>query len=366
MGIRSRPRVLLVTTSTGAAGAERVVASLAGGLEGYEVEVVYLTGEASAYDLELEAQGIYVLRLEGRRHRPFDLIRKLRSVVQSRQPDLIHSHLFHANVLVSKALRADPKIPLIHTAHIIEGRHRPLRPWFERRAALRASRVVCVSKAVADHLHSCGWADDKLVIVPNGIDSARYLDVPEVGETADPLVVGIGRLHAQKGFDLLLHAFARIASAVPQARLHIAGVGAEAGSLAGLASKLGIADRLTWLGFRSDIPAVMASARVVAFPSRYEGFGLVLAEAGAASRPVVAFDLPTTREIVEDGVTGRIVPFGDVDAFAQALADVLCDPALASRQGQAARARIQGAFGEPRMLAAYAELYAELPALPAR
>ena len=332
-----------------------MVASLARGLEGYEVEVVYLTGEASAYDLELEAQGIYVARLEGRKHRPFDLIRKLRGVVQSRQPDLVHSHLFHANVLAAKVLRSDPKIPLIHTAHIIEGRHRPLRPWFERRAASRATRVVCVSKAVADHLQSCGWPDDKLVIVPNGIDTARYLDVPEVGATADLVVVGIGRLHAQKGFDLL-----------PQARLHIAGVGAEAGSLAGLASQLGIADRLTWLGFRSDIPAVMASARVVAFPSRYEGFGLVLAEAGAASRPVVAFDLPTTREIVEDGVAGRIVPLGDVDAFAQALADVLRDPELASRQGRAARARIQRDFGEQRMLAAYAELYAELPALPAR
>jgi hypothetical protein len=106
---------------------------------------VYLTGAASAYDLELEAQGTYVVRLEGRKHRPFELVRKLRGVVQSRQPDLVHSHLFHANVLVAKVLRSDPKIPLIHTAHIIEGRHRPLRPWFERRAALRASRVVCVS-----------------------------------------------------------------------------------------------------------------------------------------------------------------------------------------------------------------------------
>lgn len=356
----------MVTTSTGSAGAERVVASLARGLQDYEVEVVYLSGEASAYDLELEAQGIYVARLGGRRHRPFELIRKLRGVVQSRQPDLVHSHLFHANVLMAKALRADSKIPLIHTAHVIEGRHRPLRPWFERRAVRRAARVVCVSKAVADHLHGCGWPGEKLVIVPNGIDTARYLGVREVGETSDPLVVGIGRLHEQKGFDLLLQAFARVAAVMPEARLQIAGVGAQADSLAGLAGKLGIADRLSWLGFRSDIPAVMASARVVAFPSRYEGFGLVLAEAGAAARPVVAFDLPTTREIVEDEVTGRIVPLGDLDAFAQALSELLRDPELARRQGQAARARVQGDFDEQRMLRAYAELYGALPATSAR
>lgn len=365
MAARRRSRVLLVTTGTGAAGAERVVRSLALGLKDYEAEVAYLSGEPTAFDLELEAMGIRVVRLAGRKSRPFALARELGELVRARQPALVHSHLYHANVLASKVLAANQTVPLIHTVHVIERRYRPLRPWFERRAALRASRVACVSKSVASHLQESGWPTEKLVTVHNGINPLAYSDVPVLERDAEPVIAGVGRLVPQKGFDLLLRAFARVAHSLPAARLEIAGVGPDARSLAALATKLGIAERVGWLGFRSDVAEVFAAARVVAFPSRYEGFGLVLAEAGAAARPVVAFDLPTTREIVIPEETGRIVPVGDLDAFAESLAELLRDPELARRQGSAARLRIQRKFDEQRMVAGYASLYASLPAGPA-
>ncbi|MEE2888717.1 MAG: glycosyltransferase [Planctomycetota bacterium] len=354
----------MVTTSTGHAGAERVVRSLALGLQDYEVEVAYLSGESTAFDLELEAMGIHVARLAGRRSRPFGLARRLGELLRARRPALVHSHLHHANVLASKVLAADQTVALIHTVHVIERRYRPLRPWLERRAAMRASRVACVSVSVAEHLRKSGWPADKLVTVPNGIDTAAYSSVPVLDLDGEPVIAGVGRLQAQKGFDLLLRAFARVAHSVPAARMEIAGVGPDAQSLAALAEKLGIAERVDWLGFRSDVAGVFASARVVAFPSRYEGFGLVLAEAGAAARPVVAFDLQTTREIVVPEETGRIVPAGDLDAFADSLAALLQDPESARRQGSAARLRIQRKFDEQQMVAGYASLYASLPASP--
>jgi len=359
---QQRSRVLLVTTATGAAGAERVVRALALGLQGYEVEVAYLTGEPTAYDLELEAVGIRVARLLGRKSRPFELARKLDALIQDRRPMLVHSHLYHANVLASKVLGADPATSLIHTAHVIEGRWKPVRPFLERRAVTRASRVVCVSRSVASHLLESGWPADKLVTIHNGVAIADYAGVPALEPDAPPLVVGVGRLARQKGMDLLLRAFARVAQGIPEARIEIAGVGPDAQSLFGLADRLGIADKVTWLGFRADIAGILASARVVAFPSRYEGFGLVLAEAGAAARPVVAFDLPTTREIVVPDETGRIVPVEDLDAFTQRLGELLRDPGLARRLGDAARLRVRRKFDERRMVEAYASLYASLPA----
>lgn len=355
-----RSRVLLVTTKTGTAGAERILVSLALGLADHQVEVVYLTGQASSFDLDLEAKGIQVQRFEGRRRRPFELLGRLRDLIRNRQPTLVHSHLFHANVLASKALRGARQIPLIHTTHIIERRFRPLRPWLERRAAARASRVVCVSHAVRTHLVESGWPADKLHTIHNGIDLTSFSEVPVIDLESEPVIVGVGRLESQKGFDLLLRAFARIAGGLPEARIEIAGTGPADQTLGVLASKLGIAERITWLGFRADVATVLSRARVVAFPSRYEGFGLVLAEAGAAARPVVAFDLPTTREILTDGSTGKIVAVRDLDAFAESLADLLRDPDRARQLGTAARVKIQQEFDEQRMVADYASLYAEL------
>ncbi|MCA8958764.1 MAG: glycosyltransferase [Planctomycetes bacterium] len=362
-------RVLLVTTSTGAAGAERVVEALARGLAApWQVEVAYLTGEPSPLDRRIAAAGVPVHYLGGVRHRPLRLLRELRARIAAVRPQLVHTHLHHANVLGAWALPRGAPTALLQTVHVIEGRRRPLRPVLDRIAARRAGAVVAVSQSVQQHLRELGIADARLRRIRNGIDLARCGPDADSAtaraalgvEPRAPTLVAVGRLDRQKGFDLLLAALVPIAAQQPRVQLLVAGEGPERTRLQQRAAQLGVGGRVHWLGHRDDVGQVFAAADVVAFPSRWEGFGLVLAEAGAAARPVVAFDLPPCREILVEGETGYLVARGDVGALAHRLVELLAVPARAAAMGRAAREHAVAAFDRARMVSEYAVLYRDL------
>jgi glycosyltransferase involved in cell wall biosynthesis len=182
--------------------------------------------------------------------------------------------------------------------------------------------------------------------IPNALPAD---DAPEVSPPGEPVVVYLGRLaNVQKAVDLGLRAFAIAAERVEGARLVVAGDGQDREDLERLAADLGLGDRVTFTGWVSpgDVGAVLASARVVLMPSRFEGHPLVALQAARAGRAVLAFDIDGIRDVVEDGVTGRLVPLEDVDALADALTELLADRALAERLGATARERGRGGWDE--------------------
>lgn len=205
-----------------------------------------------------------------------------------------------------------------------------------------ADILACVSQAVADDMAAQGIPRDRLRVSLNGIDTASY-DRPAPANlglpASHPIVGTAAHLSPKKGFDELV----RVAELLPAAQFVVAGEGPMRSELEE-ASRAQLGGRLTLLGFRDDMPAVMAAIDVFCLPSRREPFGLVLLEAMAAGKPTVAFRAGGAPEVVDDGVTGFLVPPGDCAAMADALRLLLADPDLRSKMGAAGRARVISSF----------------------
>ncbi|MGG8406739.1 glycosyltransferase, partial [Streptomyces sp. 12297] len=155
-------------------------------------------------------------------------------------------------------------------------------------------------------------------------------------------VVSIGRLHEEKGVDLLLDSWAELASKHPDWVLTLYGSGPEEDALKKQAAQLGIASSVEWMGRTSDVPGALRDSALFALSSRGEGFPLALMEAMATAVPCVAFDVaPGVREIITDGVNGLIAPPGNTGEFARRLDELMSDRELRDRMGEQARTDIQ-------------------------
>jgi glycosyltransferase involved in cell wall biosynthesis len=168
-----------------------------------------------------------------------------------------------------------------------------------------------------------------------------------------PLVLGLGRLHPNKAFDVLIDAVA----ALPSAYLWIAGEGAARGALARRAAARGVAARVRFLGWRNDVPALLAAADMLACASRHEPLGNVVIEAWAHRVPVVAAASQGPRGLIRDGEDGLLVPIDDAGALAAALRRLSDDPALHGRLTRAGRARYEAEFTESAVVRRYLGLF---------
>ena len=190
-------------------------------------------------------------------------------------------------------------------------------------------------------------------VVPLGIDLARFANGRRV---LDGRIVGnVARLAEQKGHRDLIAAAPIVLEQHPDVRFVVAGGGELREELEELARPLG--DRFELLGERDDVPDLLASFEVFAFPSRFEGLCLAVIEAQAAGVPVVATPVGGIRETVVDGRTGRLVPLRDVEALAAAIVEVLDEPDAAHRMAETARARVLERFAVERMVAETLALY---------
>jgi glycosyltransferase involved in cell wall biosynthesis len=195
-------------------------------------------------------------------------------------------------------------------------------------------RIIAVSDDLADRLRAANPRAE-VEVIPNGVE-------PEAFTAAAPrrhAALFLGRLDThQKGLDLLLDAYATVATATT-AGLVVAGDGPDADALRRRARRLGIADRVEFVGRVTGAAkyALLASAQVVCMPSRYEGLPLVAPEALACGTPVLAADIPCLRSVVTPG-TGRLLPRDDVEAWAAAIAGALADPSGCAAMGTRGRA----------------------------
>jgi len=273
--------------------------------------------------------------------------------------------------------------------HLVVWHHSDLlRPWWapatygrvQRALYRRADCVIVSSPPLADHSTLVSHAR-RVAVIPFGVDLARHEPgradraavAARVRALPGPRLLFVGRLVYYKGVDVLIHALARC-----RGSLVIVGEGPLRGELEALAHRRGLGARVVFAGRVSDddLPAYYEAADVFVLPStaKTEAFGVVQAEAMAAGLPVVSTDLPTGVPWVnQDGVSGLVVPTGDVQALGAALVRLVEDPGLRARLGQGARLRAERLFARPRMVRAFAELIetvverpAELDALVAR
>lgn len=193
----------------------------------------------------------------------------------------------------------------------------------------RNTRFVVVSESTREDLMRRGLPGNNIEVVYNAVDHTRY--TPSASSKSDrPLIGYVGRIKRYKRIDHLLRALKVVAGKMPAVGLAVAGSGDYLPSLVALARRLGIEDRIDFLGFVSEQEKIdmLRKAHVVVNPSSKEGWGVTVIEANACGTPVVASDVPGLRDAVVDGKTGFLVPYGDVQGFADRITQILQDDAL--------------------------------------
>lgn len=358
--------ILHLSSSSGPGGAESVMAHIATGLDASRYRSVACLFRDGWLRGRCEASGIetHVVRLA----RKMDLgwLRTFSRMVRRCNVKLIHAHEFGANTYGAIAARL-LGLPLVATVH---GRQ-----YFPERATRRAAyrilsrmaTLVAVSEDVKRLLvEVTGAAERHIRVVHNGIagwaspapdDLARRRAALGVGP--DERIVGVvGSLYGIKGHRYLLDAAPHILRAEPATRFCIVGGGQLGAELRAQAVELGLAERVRFLGFRTDVRDLLPLFDVFALPSLSEGLSIALLEAMAAARPVVATCVGGNPELVTDGETGLLVPAADARRLAEAVTRLLLDAGEARRLGENAMNRVTQRFGVESMVQGYQAIYA--------
>jgi len=232
-----------------------------------------------------------------------------------------------------------------------------------RMVSAGVDRYLAVSRQVAAQLRErFGVRPGKITLVPNAVALDRFPDAATArsarpaSATGRPTVLTVARLDPQKGLQHLVSA----AALLPQVRFMIVGDGPERSALEARITQLGLEDQVHLLGFRRDIPELLAECDLFVLPSLFEGFPLSVLEAMAAGKAVVTSDIGGTDEAVVHRETGLLVPPGDATALAAAIRTLLGDPGLAKRFGEAGQAKALREFSAGRVVRRVSEIYEEL------
>jgi glycosyltransferase involved in cell wall biosynthesis len=272
---------------------------------------------------------------------PYDLLtrRRLRAALRE----------FAPRVVVGWMSRANQHMPDGDWVRV--GR---LGGYYDLRYYRGCHHLVGNTRGIVDWLRRQGWPAERTHYLPNFVedfrDTAPAADLP----AGRPLLLGLGRLHADKGFDTAIRALARL----PDALLAIAGSGPEEANLRRLAISAGVAERVLFLSWRKDAGALLRAADLFVCSSRVEPLGNMVIEAWSARRPVVAVAADGPAELVRDGEDGLVVPQEDPAALAGAIARVLGDAGLAAGLAAAGRRRFEGEFGRDAVVGRWREFLA--------
>ncbi|WP_119072342.1 glycosyltransferase [Aggregatilinea lenta] len=369
-------RIVHLSKMTGVSGSEGHLLVLLRGLRarGLDVRLWILIEPGKpldAYAAQLEAAGVPVEQILIRRDLDPALWRDLLARLHAIQPDVVHTHLFHADLYGTLAARR-AGVP-----YVISSRHNDDK--FRRRTPIRLLlhtlwRRTDAGIAISDAIRRFsieveGARPDQIRTIHYGLNPAS-IDAPagmrtqlseQIGAPPDALLVGsVCRLIEQKGLMDGLRGFAQVARDVPEAHYVLAGDGPLRGALEAEAIQLGVADRVHFLGWRDDARAVMSALDLLLAPSLWEGFGLVFLEAMALGVPILSTCVSAIPEVVIDGETGWLVPPHDADAVAVALREALVHPPLLMARGRAGRQRLETHFTVERMVDQTVEVYRSL------
>jgi glycosyltransferase involved in cell wall biosynthesis len=217
--------------------------------------------------------------------------------------------------------------------------------YYDLKYYSRCDHLVCNTRDIARYCRDGGWPQDRVHYLPNFVAPRRLAPADRAAFTTPtdtPLLLAMGRLHRNKAFDVLLAAVA----ALPGVWLWIAGEGEEQAALTALAGRLGVADRVRFLGWRDDREALLAAADVCVVPSRVEPFGNVILDAWSAGKPLVAADAAGPAAYIEPDVNGLLTPIDDSAALAAAIQRLLRDASLSRRLAAGGTAAWQKDFSE--------------------
>jgi glycosyltransferase involved in cell wall biosynthesis len=383
-------KVLFLIDSLGAGGAERSLAESLPGLAeaGIWPIVACFKQRPQGVEQAVRADGFDVRLIRSAGWVP--RVREVRSLLAEERPDVVHTTIFDSDI-VGRVAAVHTGIPVVTSlVNISYSKMRLVDPNV-RAVRLRMAKSLegWTARHLTAHFHALTEAvkrsavevlripNERVTVIPRGRDAAR------LGETSlqrrrdararlglardEDVLVSVGRQEFQKGQRYLLEAMAELRGR-PKVKLLVAGrPGHASGELNGFRDRLGLGDRVRFLGHREDIPDILAAADLFVFPSLYEGLGGALIEAMALGLPIVASELEPFREVVEEGRNALLVPAASPERLATAIASVLDDRRLARLFAKRSREIFEERFTLERSTLRMVELYrALLTGVPSR
>jgi glycosyltransferase involved in cell wall biosynthesis len=368
-------RIFFLSTSMGMGGADQQILILARAMRArnHDVRIVALA-PLGQMGLEAQREGIPTESLELQR-RVGDIPRILRLVrmIRAWRPDVLHSHLVHANLL-ARAVRPLTRVPaLVSTIHSINDGGR-FRMAAYRLTSGMVDRVTLISRLAAEHYLAIGAVPRRLLeIVPNAVDTERFRHLPqaraavrrELGLGDEFVWLAVGRFEEAKDYPTMIAGFARLAADYPRSRLLLVGKGSLRDQVEQLVRAGGLEERVHFLGVRRDVPEIMSAADGYVLSSAWEGMPVVLLEAASTGLPIVATRVGGVAEVVEDGTTGFLVPPADPSALANAMKRIeALVPEARAAMGARGRTLVEERYGTARVMEIWERLYSTLVPAP--
>ncbi len=372
-------KVMHIITTLGPAGAETMLSRIASGMDGtrFENEVVSLTGIVDLAE-RMQAMGVRVRTLGMKTSVPNPLlVMRLAQWIRESKPDVIHTWMYHANLIGTLAARLAGNRPVVWGIHhsALDPRIDKRRTMFVNRACAFLSRkfparIVCCSEASLRLHKKLGYTTESLEVIPNGFDLEQAKPDPtaplsvrkELGVLAEAVLIGIAaRFHPHKDHCNFVQAAALLHKQLPEVHFLLCGLDVtwQNQRLAEWIHAAGIGDCCHLLGVRQDVPRLFAGMDIATNVSCSEAFPLAVGEAMACGTPCVVTDVGDSALIV--GKTGIVVPPRDPHSLADAWRKLIeAGFAARHRLGMAARHRVQQHFALPAIVERYQAIYARL------
>lgn len=299
-----------------------------------------LTRRARAAGVEVD--GDFEFRRGFRPRATLRDLRRMRRLLAPQPFDILHTHGSQDSWIVALA-DFSRHVPVVRTKHnIFPIRDHMANRWLYGRVF---DRIIGISDAIVQQCAAKPYIRRRPALVHSAVDVDRYAQPDAAGVEAwraqwaarRPVVLTVGRLRSEKGHAFLFESIAQLRGDFPRLLLVVAGDGSLRNELEARVRSLGAADHVQFVGFRADVPELLAAADLFVLPSLSEGLGTAAIEAAAAGRPIVASRVGGIPDVIQEGVTGRLVEPGDSESLARAMAEVLADHSLAERLGRAAR-----------------------------
>ena len=365
-------RILFLSTSMGMGGADSQLLAAAQGLQarGHDILIVSLT-PLGPMGLRARSVGLPTESLEMRRGipDPRGLARLIR-IARAWRPDVLHSHMVHAN-LMARALQLLTPVPaLVSTIHNIYDGGPLLMAGYRLTNGL-VDHMTIISEAAADRFIRDRIVPRKLLrVIPNGVDPELYRQAPAgvrdglrqaLGLGREFVWLAVGRFETAKDYPNMLRAFAAVRDRHPEAVLLLAGRGALQVETEALARELQLGPGVRFLGVRDDVAALVSAADGYVMSSGWEGMPMVLLEAAAGGLPIVTTRVGGTAEVVLDGESGFLAPPRDHGALASAMLRLMSLTQTERRtMGERGREHIRTRYGLTRVVEQWEELYREV------
>lgn len=361
-------RIAFCITELDPGGAERALTQLVLSLDSDEWEPYVICLGPRAHLVEvLESASVPVLCLnaDGLFSLPrvlFQLTQHLRRI----KPAILQTFLFHANIVGRIAARLAGVKTVVSGLRVAE-RQSAWHRWLDRWTNWLVATNVCVSKGVADFsVEVAGLNPAKLVVIPNSVDAELFTratpaDMTQFGIPAGSrILISIGRLERQKGFDVLLEAVSLLNPLPEHAYFVIVGDGPDLTVLREQSERKSLTDRVLFLGRRDDVPNLLTASTAFILPSRWEGMPNVVLEAMATGLPVIATQVEGVSELIHDGVNGLTVAPDQPAELANAILRILSQPDFSRNAGLNSQSIVEKEFTIQRTAEAYAKLYRQL------